>query len=133
MCRCKEIFEKLVIKLTSNEKILFKNEKWLQICANWKAKYPVTQPKHWEEDGMYANVYAFVNYLSSQLPKGNMTVVSNGSACVVGSHNYEIKKDARFLINSAIASMGYGCRPQLGHVLPLAKKIQFVWREMEAL
>lgn len=118
----KKFFEKLVIKLTSNEKILFKNEKWLQICANWKAKYPVTQPKHWEEDGMYANVYAFVNYLSGQLPNGNMTVVSNGSACVVGSHNYEIKKDARFLINSAIASMGYGLPAAIGACVAIGKK-----------
>ena len=71
-------------------------------------------PKHWEEDGEHANVYAFVKYLSSNLPEGNLTVVSNGSACVVGSHNYEIQKDARFLINSAIASMGYGLPAAIG-------------------
>ena len=62
----------------------------------------------------YANVYAFVNYLSNQLKESSLTVVSNGSACVVGSHNYEIKKDARFLINSAIASMGYGLPAAIG-------------------
>ncbi len=74
----------------------------------------VTLPKHWEEDGSYANVYAFINYLSESLPEGNLTVVSNGSACVVGSHNYVIQKDARFIINSAIASMGYGLPAAIG-------------------
>ena len=59
-------------------------------------------------------MYAFVNYLSNQLKEKSLTVVSNGSACVVGSHNDEIKKDARFLINSAIASMGYGLPAAIG-------------------
>lgn len=105
-----------VIRHLGSEKIspLFTGPEWIKACQNWKEKYPVTQPKHWEEDGKYANVYAFVNYLSSSLPDGNLTVVSNGSACVVGSHNYEIQKDARFLINSAIASMGYGLPAAIG-------------------
>ena len=51
-----------------------------------------------------------------------MTVVSNGSACVVGSHNYEIKKDARFLINIAIASMGYGLPAAIGACVAIGKK-----------
>ena len=93
---------------------LFQNQEWVAKCQEWKKQYPVTQPKHWEEDGMHANVYAFIKYLSSQLPDGNLTVVSNGSACVVGSHNYEIKKDARFLINSGVASMGYGLPAAIG-------------------
>lgn len=98
----------------SGRRTVFEGEDWLAVCQNWKKRYPVTQPKHWEEDGMYANVYAFIKYLSSSLPAGNLTVVSNGSACVVGSHNYVIQKDARFLINSAIASMGYGLPAAIG-------------------
>ena len=89
-------------------------QEWLKACGNWKKAYPVTQPRHWEEDGQYANVYAFIRHLSSVLPDGSLTVVSNGSACVVGSHNYVIQKDARFLINSAIASMGYGLPAAIG-------------------
>lgn len=87
---------------------------WVQKCNEWKVTYPVTQPKHWEEDGKYTNVYAFIKYLSQSLPEKNMTVVSNGSACVVGSHNYVIKKNARFLINSGVASMGYGLPAAIG-------------------
>lgn len=33
---------------------------------------------------------------------------------MVGSHNYVIQKDARFIINSAIASMGYGLPAAIG-------------------
>lgn len=93
---------------------LFQGADWIAKCQEWKRNYPVTLPKHWEEDGSYANVYAFIKYLSSSLPNGNLTVVSNGSACVVGSHNYEIQKDARFLINSGVASMGYGLPAAIG-------------------
>ncbi len=96
------------------DKVLFCGSDWITKCQEWKVNYPVTQPKHWEEDGKHANVYAFIKYLSSRLPEENLTVVSNGSACVVGSHNYEIKKDARFLINSGVASMGYGLPAAIG-------------------
>ncbi len=101
---------------------LFQNVQWIQICQDWKKNYPVTLPKHWEEDGKHANVYAFIKYLSQSLPDGNLTVVSNGSACVVGSHNYVIKKDARFLINSAIASMGYGLPAAIGACIAAGRK-----------
>lgn len=93
---------------------LFHEMEWAAKCREWKMNYPVTLPRHWEEDGNYANVYAFIKYLSSRLPEGNLTVVSNGSACVVGSHNYEIQKEARFLINSGVASMGYGLPAAIG-------------------
>ena len=110
----KNFFEAMNAELADADSPVFDKSGWLETCANWKTRYPVTLPRHWEEDGEYANVYAFINYLSGSLPDGNLTVVSNGSACVVGSHNYIIKKDARFIINSAIASMGYGLPAAIG-------------------
>ncbi len=110
----KDLLEKMKEALEQEERPVFSDSFWLEKCGVWKRKYPVTLPRHWQEDGQYANVYAFVKYLSNGLADGNMTVVSNGSACVVGSHNYVIKRDARFLINSAIASMGYGLPAAIG-------------------
>lgn len=109
----KDFFEKMDSVLGEEEVPVFSDPFWLDKCAGWKRAYPVTLPRHWEEDG-YANVYAFIHYLSESLPEGNVTVVSNGSACVVGSHNYVIKKDARFIINSGVASMGYGLPAAVG-------------------
>lgn len=106
----------------SSETVVFNNKEWLDRCAEWKAKYPVTLTKHMKEDGKYANVYAFINFLSDSLPDGNVTVVSNGSACVVGSHNYIIKKDARFIINSGAASMGYGLPAAIGACVASGRK-----------
>lgn len=86
---------------------------WLEKCAHWKKEYPVVLPKHYEQKGL-ANVYAFIREVSRALPENAVTVVGNGSACVVGSHGYVIKKGQRFIINSAVASMGYDLPAAIG-------------------
>ncbi len=118
----KDFFETMDEMLRDKTEPVFDNREWLDICAGWKEKYPVTLPRHWVENGETANVYAFIKYLSDHLPEGNMTVVSNGSACVVGSHNYVMKKDARFLINSGVASMGYGLPAAIGACVAIGKQ-----------
>lgn len=117
----KDFLEKMNNELEGENTTVFNQGFWLNKCKEWKENYPVTLPKHWEEDGQYANVYAFIRYLSDSLPEGNVTVVSNGSACVVGSHNYVIKKDARFIINSGVASMGYGLPASIGACIASGK------------
>ncbi len=87
---------------------------WLAACERWKKNYPAVLPKHWEENGKTANVYAFIRYLSSQLPENSLTAVSNGACCVVGNQAYVIQKGSRVANNSAIASMGYGLPAAIG-------------------
>lgn len=89
-------------------------EAWRNQCLTWKENYPVVLPRHTEENGQGANVYAFIKYLSDSLPEGSRTAVSNGACCVVGHQCWTIKKDTRFIINSAIASMGYGLPASIG-------------------
>ena len=86
---------------------------WIDICEAWKKKYPVITEQHFMDKDK-VNVYAFIGALSSRLRKGQITVVGNGSACVVGSHGYIIKEGQRFIINSAIASMGYDLPAAIG-------------------
>lgn len=110
---CKDF---IALTLAQAEKIkgpVFNGSDWIQKCNGWKKRYPVTLPKHWEDQNL-TNVYAFINYLSDALPAGSLTAVSNGACCVVGSQNYIIKKDTRFIINNAIASMGYGLPAAIG-------------------
>lgn len=107
----KDLLENLEKALPSKK--LFANEAWIKTCQNWKEKYPVVQPKHYKEADC-VNVYALIKELSNRLPEGQITVVGNGSACVVGSQGYVIKKDQRFIVNSAIASMGYDLPAAIG-------------------
>lgn len=98
-------------KVTEEEKK--DQQEWIRCCQNWKKSYPVVQEKHIAQNGA-VNVYAFIGELSSLLPENKITVVGNGSACVVGSHAYEIKRGQRFIINSAVASMGYDLPAAIG-------------------
>ncbi|MEG2404336.1 MAG: thiamine pyrophosphate-binding protein, partial [Oscillospiraceae bacterium] len=118
----KDFMQKLNAHLDGYKDSTFYGENgWQDKCREWKQKYPVVLPKHYE-DKRNTNVYAFIKELSHRLPEGYVTVVGNGSACVVGSHGYEIKKDQRFIINSAIASMGYDLPAAIGACCATGKK-----------
>ena len=94
---------------------------WQECCRQWKKNYPVVLQRHRDAEGL-ANPYAFIEALSSRLPEGYTTVVGNGTACVVGSHGYIIKEGQRFIINSAIASMGYDLPAAVGVCVALGKQ-----------
>lgn len=93
---------------------VFTGDDWLETCRRWKRDYPVVLPRHWEESGEGANVYAFIRYVSQSLPENSLTAVSNGACCVVGNQAYVIQKGSRMANNSAIASMGYGLPAAIG-------------------
>lgn len=114
----RELLEKLLERLDklgcgAGGKVFWNNPEWLTRCHDWKKNYPVVLRRHYD-DTNHTNVYAFIKELSSRLEEGQVTVVGNGSACVVGSHAYVIKKGQRFIINSAIASMGYDLPAAIG-------------------
>ena len=88
---------------------------WVKRCQEWKEKYPVVLPKHYAAgDGEPANIYAAIKEISSRVEENQITVVGNGSPCVVGGHAYVMKKGQRFISNSAIASMGYDLPAAIG-------------------
>ncbi|MCR5195274.1 MAG: thiamine pyrophosphate-binding protein [Pseudobutyrivibrio sp.] len=96
---------------------VFTDTAWIDTCISWRTNYPVVQEKHWQENGSTANVYAFIDYLSSKLPENSLTAVSNGACCVVGNQAYRIQKGSRMANNSAVASMGYGLPAAIGTCL----------------
>ncbi len=116
----KEFLSALEAKLPKSG-VLCEENGWQQTCRDWKRDYPVVLPKHKEAEGL-TNPYAFIHALSSRLPEGYTTVVGNGTACVVGSHGYVIKEGQRFIINSAIASMGYDLPAAIGVCVALDKQ-----------
>ena len=109
----KDFLEKLNQTIPSGNRV-FPDTMWQETCRRWKREYPTVLPRHWEENGQTVNVYAFVRYLSSQLPENSLTAVSNGACCVVGNQTYVIKKGSRMANNSAVASMGYGLPAAIG-------------------
>ena len=108
----KDFLERLLGKLPEGE-VLFPDGEWQRRCREWKRDYPVVSEKQLAWQGR-ANPYAFIKKLSARLGEGSVTVVGNGTACVVGSQAYEIKRGQRFIINSGVASMGYGLPAAIG-------------------
>ncbi len=104
-----------------SEDVLFKGDQWVSQCQQWKMKYPVVLPKFYEETD-YANPYCFLKEVSQRLPDGQVTVGSNGTACVASNQCYVIGKDQRFILNSAIASMGYGLPAAIGACIAVGRK-----------
>ncbi len=91
-------------------------DKWRGIASDWKRDYPVVTTEQ-ESNSLHvdaANVYAVIKGISSALPDESLTAVSNGACCVVGTQAYRIGKGSRFVVNSAVASMGYGLPAAIG-------------------
>lgn len=60
------------------------------------------------------NPYCFFNNLFETMPDGQITVMSNGSACVMGLQASITKKGSRYFTNDGCASMGYGLPAAIG-------------------
>lgn len=118
----KDFLSAIIRRLENTNSAVCDKQSWREKCLYWKKSYPATEPRHYEENGETANVYAFVKHLSNSLPENSLTAVSNGACCVVGHQNWTIKNGTRFIINSAIASMGYGLPAAIGLCVSADKK-----------
>lgn len=107
----KEFMERLLDM--STERISGQRTDWLKQCRQWKQKYPVVGEQQKNSKGL-VNVYAFMDVLSHKLNEKAVTVVTNGSASVVGSQSYYVKQDDRFIMNCGLSSMGYGLPAAIG-------------------
>lgn len=112
ICMDAKVFLNRMLSTIKESDIKGKN-KWTDICDKWKTKYPVVMNRHYTPDGN-VNVYAFIDTLSRESGEGSVTVVTNGSASVVGSQSYHITNGQRFMMNCALSSMGYGLPASIG-------------------
>lgn len=118
-CDAKAFMEQLLDKINKTEKYE-KNENWINKCDYWKNKYPVVTQDHFNKKNL-VNIYAFMDIFSRRLAEGSVTVVANGSASVVGSAAYYLKKNSRFIMNCGLSSMGYDLPASVGVCQALRK------------
>ncbi len=118
---CKVFMRQLIDFLKKEKTPVFEGGKglydmsWTETVKYWLKKYPVCKDEFLQkDDSKKANVYAFIKYIGDSAKENQITVVGNGSACVVGGHSYIIKKGQRFISNSAVASMGYDLPAAIG-------------------
>lgn len=113
VCCDVKVFLMKLLEAINKEDGITVNDEWNTTCQNWKNKYPVVESRHHEEKKP-VNVYALIDVLSRRLPEGMITVAANGSASVVGSAAYYIKKNQHFVMNCAMSSMGYDLPAAVG-------------------
>ena len=115
----KEFLEKMELlcadELSENgAKYVFAGDDWRNQCITWKEKYPVVSDSQRFTGKEPVNVYGFIRELSEKLPEESLCAVSNGACCVAGHQSWCVKKGSRFIINNAVASMGYGLPAAIG-------------------
>jgi acetolactate synthase I/II/III large subunit len=108
-------FIKVLSKVVGNTPLPPKKD-WLDWCAKRKRRYPVVLPEYYEEKE-YVNPYVFINELSKAMNEDSITVVGNGTACVVGFQAFNVKNGQRLIGNSGTASMGYDLPAAIGACL----------------
>lgn len=120
ICADAKMFMEKLLQRIANEKINTDGG-WIERCNYWKNKYPVySSDSKINED--CAGIYRFIHELSSSLAEGEITVVANGSASVVGSQTYVIEREQRFLMNCGLSSMGYDLPAAIGACIANKKK-----------
>ncbi len=115
----KEFLEKMEILCEdeiseTGEKYVFAGDDWRNQCIRWKEKYPVVSDEQRFTGKEPVNVYGFIRELSEKLPGESLCAVSNGACCVAGHQSWCVKEGSRFIINNAVASMGYGLPAAIG-------------------
>ncbi|MEA4929859.1 MAG: thiamine pyrophosphate-binding protein [Candidatus Limiplasma sp.] len=93
---------------------------WLSICRDWKKRYPVVSPRHYEGTGR-ANAYCFLDQISRMVPPDQTIVLGNGTveACL---HAIHIQEKTRLICNSGAASMGYDLPAAIGSCFASGKR-----------
>ncbi len=109
-------------KLSGRNTPFFTGNEWRAQCILWRNTYPVVTARQRAQDNGFINVYAAMDVISSSLEEGALTAVSNGACCVAGHQAWVMKKGTRFIINSAIASMGYGLPAAIGLCLAAGRR-----------
>ena len=100
------------------------HESYLAWCKVRQARYPVVLDDYSTKSAP-VNPYCFAEALFQQLPKGQVIVTGDGTACVTTFQAAKIRERQRLFSNSGCASMGYD--------LPAALGACFAARDMEGL
>lgn len=125
----KELNKKKINKLfEGGSGITIKNKKlnWLDTCSYYKNNYKTVLPEYYNSKNKKINPYAFFDALSIALPKNSITVVGNGTPCVIGGQMYNIKEGCRFISNSGMAAMGYDLPASIGAYKATNKEIYLI-------
>lgn len=100
---CKDFFTALLEELPNYD--LPDYSEWVNICNQWKKRYPVVLPEYRNEKPV--NSYYFVDKLSRAANEHAAILVDTGSCFHVACQSWKVKKGQKYLTTGGISSMGY--------------------------
>ena len=87
---------------------------WVNICDNYREKYPWVSPTdHPDVDG-FINSYPFMARLSNHLKDDQVIVTDMGTALLSGHQTLKLKKGHRLMTSTGLGEMGFGLPGAIG-------------------
>lgn len=100
---CKEFLGGLLADFSEHQ--LPDYAEWVDICQEWKMKYPVVLPEYINQEPV--NSYYFIDRLSMAAGDEANILVDTGSCFHVACQTWKIKKGQNYLTTGGLSSMGY--------------------------
>lgn len=95
---------------------------WLAQIHSWRKRYPVLQPKFWEEAAQ-VNPYVLVEVLSELVEEGDLLVPGSSGACSeLTCQAWKLRKGLRMLNSQGLGPMGFGVPAALGACVALGRR-----------
>lgn len=90
-----------------------KQNKWANICKEWKDKWPVFTDNY--NDGDHGlNIYSFIEGLNSAMTDKHIVVTDAGSPSYALPQNLKCKSNQRFIFSASQADMGFSVPGSIG-------------------
>ncbi|SMP24558.1 thiamine pyrophosphate-binding protein [Flavobacterium hercynium] len=106
------IFIKKMLDKELGQSLNFLN--WIEICNNYRSKYPwFNSDDHPDKDG-FINSYQFMEKLNLHLKPDQHITTDMGTALLSGHQVLRIGKDQRLMTSTGLGEMGYGLPAAIG-------------------
>lgn len=97
-------------------------EDWFYRCKEWKEKYPVVLPEHWEKNDKVSS-YALVDVLSRKCGPSDLFVPENsGAASEIVMQALRLEEGQRVITTNSLGAMGSGLPASIGACIASGRK-----------
>ena len=108
-----EFINALLKRLGSNDPE--DRSEWLGQCKNWKTKYQVVLPEHWNEPKDYVSTYALMDALSAETSGEDVLVPGSSGPCSdIFMQAFRVSAGQRICNAPGLGSMGTGLPESIG-------------------
>ena len=98
----------------------YKNNNWLNKCAEWKEKYPIVIQEYYFQN-KYVNPYVFFEKLSEILNKKDVIIADDGGHLTWAVQSFKVKSGQKLFSAFGNSPMGYAFPASIGASIALDK------------